>query len=329
MRLPAARWTVGSVLLLMGGGAVGAVSLDRPQRALLTVHYHACRHEWPQVLEASRRCPDNYTVISAVNLALYHTGRLNQDMFAYLQDPQALLLTGEDHSVLYWHKFDTLLDLGLVNLAEKNLTECMETFGAQPMILQRLALANLIKGKTGAARVYLGALQKTLFFDQWAKDYLTRLDADLALASDTEMQQRRAHLLRKDSTAFFYAQEPMLAALVEQGGQNRMAFEYLMAWYLLTKQLDKLVQNLPRLSEFGYAAIPPLYQEATLIYATRHPVPLGNFSISAQTQQRIKHFSEIFNRYGRDKNAAWPELARDYAGSYFLYFLYAGSPARQ
>jgi len=328
VRGPAVRWTLGSVFLLAAGGAVAAVSLDRPQKALLTVHYYACRHQWPQVLKASRRCPDNYTAINAVNRALYRAGRLNQDMFAYLQHPEALMLTGEDHSVLYWHKFDTLLDLGLVNLAEKDLTECLETFGAQPMILQRLALANLVKGKIGAARIYLGALQKTLFFDHWANDYLSRLDADPTLARDPEIQQQRAHLLRKDSTAFFYAQEPMLLALVEQGGQNRMAFEYLMAWYLLTKQLDKLVQNLPRLPEFGYTAIPPLYQEAALIYATRHPVPLGNLSISAEARQRIKHFSDIFNRYGRDKNAAWPELARDYAGSYFFYFIYAASPTR-
>jgi len=269
--------------------------------------------------------------MNAVNRALYHTGRLSQDMFAYVQHPEALMLTGEDHSVLYWHKFDTLLDLGLVNLAEKDLTECLETFGAQPMILQRLALANLVKGKMGAARIYLGTLQKTLFFSTWARDYLQRLDTDPTLASDPEMQQRRAHLLRKDSTAFFYAREPMLTALVAQGGQNRMAFEYLMAWYLLTKQLDKVVQIFPRLSEFGYTAIPPLHQEAIVIYAygMRRPVPLGNFSISDQTQQRFRSFSEIFNRYGRDRNAAWPELTRGYAGSYFFYYIYAAAPARQ
>jgi hypothetical protein len=156
--------------------------------------------------------------MNAVNLALYHTGRLSQDMFAYLQHSEALILTGEDHSVLHWHKFDTLLDLGLMNLAEKDLTECLETFGAQPMILQRLALANLVKGKIGAARIYLGALQKTLFFSTWARDYLSRLDGDPTLARDPQIQQQRAHLLRKDSTAFFYVHEPMLRSLVEQGG---------------------------------------------------------------------------------------------------------------
>ncbi|HSW02195.1 MAG TPA: hypothetical protein VLI39_18670, partial [Sedimentisphaerales bacterium] len=49
-------------------------------------------------------------------------------------------------SARYWHAFDTLIDLGLMNQAEKNLTECLETFGEQPLILERLATVNLVKG---------------------------------------------------------------------------------------------------------------------------------------------------------------------------------------
>jgi len=143
------------------------------------------------------------------------------------------------------------------------------------------------------------------------------------------VQHLRAVALRKDSTAFFYAPEPMLQSLVEQGSENRMAFEYLMAWHMMNKRLDKFVKNLGRLREFGCTAMPPLYQEATLIYATKYAVPLGDFSINPEVQQRIKRFSDIFNRYGRNKEAAFSELAGNFAGSYFFYFIYAASPARQ
>jgi hypothetical protein len=327
---PAVRWTIESSFLLGVGGAAAVVSLDGPQKALLAVHYYACHRMWPEVLQAARRCPDNYTVMNAVDRALYYTGRLNRDMFTYLQHPDALMITGEDHSVLYWHKFDTLIDLGLMNLAEKDLTECMETFGEHPMILQRLAMIDLVKGKIEAGRIYLGRLQKTLFFSTWAKDYLVWLEADPTLATDLEIQQLRTQALRKDSTVFFFAEEPMLSALVEQGGQNRMAFEYLMAWYMTTKQLEKLAPNLARLTEFGYTEIPPLYQEAAVIYAygTKKPVPLKGLTISPEAQRRIEHFTSVFNRYGRNKDAAFGELAKDYAGSYFFYFVYA-SPSAQ
>jgi hypothetical protein len=329
LRAPAIRWTLESAFLLAISAAVAVVSLDSSQKALLAVHYYACQRQWPQVLRVSRPCMDKYAVMNAVNRALYHTGRLNQDMFTYLQHPEALIFTGEDHALFYWHKLDTLIDLGLLNLAEKNFTECMEMFGEHPMILQRLALINLAKGKIEAGRIFLEKLRQTLFFSGWAQDYLKRLAADPTLAADPYMQQLRAQALRKDSTVFFYAPEPMLLALVEQGRQNRMAFEYLMASYMMEKRLDKFMKNLGRLPEFGYTALPPLYQEATLIYATKYPVPLGDFSISPEVQQRIKRFSDIFNRYGRNKEAAFSELAGNFAGSYFFYFIYAASPARQ
>ena len=59
---------------------------------------------------------------------------------------------------MYWHKFDTQLDLGLVNPAQKNFTECMETYGEHPLLLERLALINMVKGNTSAAKIYLKAL---------------------------------------------------------------------------------------------------------------------------------------------------------------------------
>jgi len=325
IRRRAFRWVVESVLVFATGGAVAFVALDRPQKALLAVHYYACHRMWPEVLQASRGGPDNYTVMNAVNRALYHTGRLNRDMFRYLQHPDGLMLMGDDYSVQYWHKFDTLIDLGLINQAEKNLAECMETFGAHPLILQRLALVNLVKGRNEAARIYLGALHKTLFFRAWARDYLSRLATDPTLASDPQIQQLRARMLRRDSPALFFTREPMLLALTEQDPPNRMAFEYLMAWYLLHKKSDKIVQHLARLPEHGYTEIPPLYQEAAVIYAygTKQPLPLSGLT---EAQRRIEHFSGIFNRYGRDKGAAFGELAREYAGSYFFYFIYASSP---
>jgi len=329
LRAPALRWTLESALLFTLGAAVAVVSLDRPQKALLAVHYYACQRQWPEVLRVSRGCMDNHAVMNAVDRALYHTGRLNQDMFTYLQNPDALIFTGADHAFFYWHKLDTLIDLGLLNLAEKNFTECMEMFGEQPMILQRLALVNLAKGKIEAGRIYLEKLRQTLFFSGWAQDYLKRLAADPTLAADPQMRQLRAQALRKDSTAAFYAPEPMLLALVEQGSGNRMAFEYLMALYMMDKRLDRFVKNLGRLPEFGYTALPPLYQEATLIYATKYPVPLGDFSISPEAKQRIKQFSDIVNRYGRNKEAAFRELAGSFAGSYLFYFFYTASPGRK
>jgi hypothetical protein len=321
----AVRWTVGSVVLLAVGGAVAVIALDREEQARLEVHYYACQRMWPEVLQAARRCPLDYSVMSAVNRALWHTGRLTRDMFAYPQHPDGLLSTGEDHILVYWNKFDTQIDLGLMNSAEKNLTECMEAFGEQPMILQRLAMVNMVKGSMDSAGIYLGALTKTLFYSRWARDCLDHLETDPNLSGDREIQDLRSRCLKKGDRVPFYAKEESLAALAAQDNHNRMAFEYLMAWYMQTKQLDKFVQNFRRLKDFGYTSIPPLYQEALLIYAygTNKRVDLAGYTISPEARRRIEHFSDVLSRYNRNKDAAFQELARDYYNSYFLYHMYA------
>ncbi len=319
---PIVKGTIGLAFLPAIAATVAFVGLDERQRTRLEVHYYACRQMWPEVLQAARRYPTDEFVMDAVNRALWHTGRLNRDMFSYPQHPDGLLHTGENRVLVYWNKFDTQIDLGLMNVAEKNLTECMETFGEQPMILQRLAMVNLVKGATDTARIYLGALNKTLFYSRWAKDYLARLETDPNLAGDREVQDLRARCLKQDHTALFYAREEMLVALAAQDNHNRMAFEYLMAWYLQTRQLDKFVRNVGRLGEFGYTAIPPLYQEALAIYAYPRN-KAAEYPISPEVRSRFESFSRIFNKYKNDKTAAMGELAATYRNSYLFYYIYA------
>jgi len=327
---PMFKWTAQSLVLFVIAGGVALACHSDKEKNLLTVHYYACRRMWAEVLEAAKRYPYNTSVINAVNRALYHTGRLGYDMFDFPQQPDALLLTGEDRVVAYWHKFDTQIDLGLMNMAQKNLTECMEVFGPQPMILKRLALANMVKGNMDSAGIYLGALSKTLFYADWAGQYLAKLDSDPNLSSDPAISRLRSACLQDDSAGLFYAKEKALLALQEQDSRNRMAFEYLMAWYMLNRQLDKIIQIVKRLNDFDYAEVPRLYEQAVLIYVygQKQPVYLEGRQADPEVRQQIEHFSRVFNSYGRNKRAAYPALARDYGNSYFFYHIYGFSAAK-
>ncbi|MFH1716412.1 MAG: DUF6057 family protein [Planctomycetota bacterium] len=307
------------------------ISHDTKKRGLLGVQYYACHRMWPEVLRAAGQRPESPLVVNAVNRALYHTGRLGYDMFSWPQHPDALILTGQDRLLTCWHKFDTQLDLGLLNMAQKNLVECMEVFGAQPMILQRLALIDMVKANYGSARIYLGALSKTLFHAAWANNYLAKLQSDPNLSTDERIQHLRAVRMEKDYPSVFFPRERMLCDLLEKNNKNRMAFEYLSAWYMLNRQLEKSIGNLERLSDFDYRELPPLYEEVVLIYAygTKKPVRLASYQPKREARLRIEQFSQVFNRYGRNKPAAFDELARDYGDSYFFYHIYGISGVRK
>ena len=121
------------------------------------------------------------------------------------------------------------------------------------------------------------------------------------------------------------SKETLLLALLEKNGQNRMAFEYLMAWYLLNKQLPKFRKQAERLSNMGYKELPCHFEEAILlyVYGTKQPLSLSGYQPRARLQEQIGHFLQILDRYKGDKQAALAELAKYHRDTYFFYYLYA------
>lgn len=325
------RWGLGSAVLLGATAAAALLSYDAVQKATFQVHSYACRRMWPEVLQVARGASRSFSTMNAVNRALYHTGRLGAEMFAWPQHADALLLTGQDQDMTFWTKFDTQMDLGLINAAQKNYTECLEVYGPHPLILERLALVNLVKGNGGAARIYLGALSKTLSHARWADDCIARLEADPILATDERIVQWRSVCMEEDSPTIFAPAERQLQTLLRENGRNRMAFEYLMATYMLNRQLDKFVAHLDRLDALGYGAFPRHYEEAILVYAyaTRRSVFLHGRRIDPRNRQRIEQFSQTLNRHNKDRQAALRELAAGYGDCYFFYNLYGLSGVKR
>jgi hypothetical protein len=280
---------------------------------------------WQQILETSARHPTNKYINHAADRALFHTGRLTQDMFAYGQQPDGLMLTSETATPLgMWRLFDTYIDLGQINLAQYSLAMLMDIYGEQPIFLKRLALVNMIKGDTHAARVYLGALSRTLFEAGWAKIYLEKIEHDPNLSTDEEIQRLRSMMPATDRD-FSSLNENIFFDLLDRNRHNRMAFEYLEAFYLLTNQLEKFVGMLDRLNDFDYDKIPRVYEEAMLLYSynTRKKIELPGREISKESRQRFDSFIMVYtDRYKKNKQAAFNELAKDYGDTYLFYYIY-------
>ncbi len=328
---PKLRWIIESSLLLIIAGGTVYLNHNENLRTQFQVDYFAYHRMWPELLKAARKNPTDPLIIHSVNRALYHTGRLGYEMFSWPQHPDYLFLINPVYRWHYWRNFDVYLDIGLINIAENDLTECLEGLGDRPMILQKLALINLVKANTDTARIYLNTLNKTIFHADWAKHYLELLQTDPNLSSDEYIQQLRSLTLNKDYYTLALPTYTMLYLLLEENSQNRMAFEYLMAWYMLTRHLDNFVKNIERLKDFGYPQIPTHYEEASLVYVagTGKPFHISGYRVSDTLRQRIEDFGRILSNYSQDKRAAYSELASKYRDTYFFYFLYAPSETKE
>jgi len=324
---PKLRWVSESLLLLAIAGGTVFLSRDDNLKTRFKVDYYAYHKMWPELLTSAQHNPENPFIAHAVNRALYHVGQLGYYMFSWPQHPDYLFLSDKKYKWMYWQIFDVFLDIGVINIAENALTECLEGLGDRPMVLQRLALINMVKGNLGSAKIYLGALSKTLFNADWAKHYLDLLETDPDLSTDKYIQHLRSLCLDKDCLTHSLLMEKTLSWLLERNSQNRMAFEYLMARYMLNKHLGKLVRNFERLHDFDYPELPTHYEEAALIYVyrTRKPLNLSGYLSSLQKRRQIEDFSRILSGYGGDKQAASKELSTKFRNTYFFYYMYAPS----
>jgi hypothetical protein len=124
----------------------------------------------------------------------------------------------------------------------------------------------------------------------------------------------------------------MFLDLFDKNSRNRMAFEYLEAYYLLTNQLDKFIGALGRLDDFDYSGLPRAYEEAILLYSylTKKKIEIPGCEISVKSRERFDGFNNIYiGRYRASKMLALNELAKDYGDSYFFYYLYGLSGVKK
>jgi hypothetical protein len=326
--LPVLRWTFGPAVLISLAGGLAFYAPDDYRRTLFEVDFYASRQMWPRVLQVGRSYSAGRPVAHAIDRALYHTGRLGYDMFAYSQSPDALLLTNQMHVSDFWRKIDMYLELGHLNLAENALCECTEFYGEQPYILKRQALINLAKGRRESAEVYLRALCRTVPERGWARAYLRRLAEDPELKTDAGIQHLRSIMVRADHVAAISPEDILLDPL-RANPKNRMAFEYLMALYMFSRRLDSLAEHYPLVEQMGYRELPRLYQEALLLHVvrTKTAFDLRGLDNSPDLYRRFEDFNTIIKQHGNNPKAAFAELARRYGDSYFFYHLYRTSGA--
>jgi len=295
--------------------------LNGQTKAFLAVDYLAWHGRWPEALSAAQNNPGNPFVACTVAQASYHTGVLTRQL-PILAKPADLLLF-EEKQQSHWRKSDLYYDLGYLNMALHHLTESVEFYGERPILLRRLALVNLALGNFSTAKVFLGTLARAPFQGRWARGYLQQLAGNSKLDGDEEVRRLRQLMVRNDTVVVLSLDEELLM-LLGANRQNRMAFEYLMTYYLMTKNLRGFAINISRVNDFPGFQIPPLWDEALLLAGRKlgAPVEVAGHAISREAMTRVERVTQSVGQSGNDLGLAAAELAADYAGTYSYYWYF-------
>jgi len=313
--------------------AVLAVGLyfgyDKTHRQIVLMNCLSRQGRWSEVLELGSRLPKNIYNINCnhdINRALYHAGRLAYDMLCFPQNPHAFLLTHdkEESSTTQLKMCDTFIELGNIDYAEKLASEFLVEKGAAGLILEKLAWINIIKEQECTARIYLNALKKDLIYRYRAASMLSSLNSGFEPDEAAYIHRINSYIRRNGNARLNKESiEEMLTGLIGHNPGNRMAFEYLMACYLLAGQLDKIAENIGRLNHLGYQEVPTLYEEAMLIYygSRGQKLNLNEFNIKRETIERYKRFVQLCNSMQVQNRQVVPlHMIGEFGTSYFFYY---------
>lgn len=329
------RRAIQTVTVLLAAGAVGWFSRDARTKVVLLADYYSQRAMWPEVLDAVDGAPRGMCDVRCnrnIMLALYHTGRLGDEMFRYPlvwgEDPCAA--PAEEWNAHSFFQFSRLyLELGQVNRAERCACEAFETMGNLPALLEHLAIINIVKDRSETARMFLTVLGKNPLHRRTARKMLQQLAEDPRLESDRRIREIRRSAIRADSVAP-QSIEDILLSLLGSNPRNKMAFEFLMVHYLCAGHPSKVVEHLEQVAGFDYPRLPGHFQEAILIHSivTRGQLSPPEGPLDPEIVNRAAEFANLVGRHGSNADAARAAaVAAGFGDMYFFYFGFGESGA--
>lgn len=290
---------------------------------IMTYDYLARNERWNDILKyAERKPPRNYLSLAMLNLSLAKTGQLGNRMFTYDQHGvNGLFLPFNREYVTAIMGNEILYQLGLTNASQEYAFESMETIpnmGKSARVIKRLAETNLINGQYKVSEKYLKILENTIFYRKWAKNALTVLNNEEKINDDAAWAEKRKFSVRNDY--FFHIKniEAVLNRMVKEHPDNKMAFEYLMAFYMINKDIRNFINLIPAMEKMEYSKVPVSYQEAVMyIIGLNNDDPITNSPpyVSQDTKLRMKAYADIYTRYP----GARERLEKRFAGTYWFY----------
>lgn len=201
--------------------------------------FMACHQQWNRILETvDAEHPNNQIGVTVQNLALAMNGMLVSHLAEYSQNGMlGLLPEVQRDATSPLPTAEAFYQLGMIYVAQRTVFEAQEAildFQKSARCYKRLAETNLILGSYEVSRKYLSALQKTLFYSDWANETMKLLGEEKAIEKHPEYGRLRK-MASKDNYFFSDNVTPdMLKKLYLSNKDNRIAYQYMLASFALT-----------------------------------------------------------------------------------------------
>ena len=283
-------------------------SFDEMTYDLIDYDFLVRTEQWDKIIEKAEKKPATTPLgVSCVNLALSQKGQLADRLFEFYQNGgEGLFPTFTRDMISPVSTAEIFFRLGMVNDAERYMFEAQEAIPnhrKSARLTRRIIECEIINGNYQVAAKLLRRLQKTLFYSNWANQTMALLGNEKAINQHPIYGKLRKYREKKQDFLFSDREmDQMLGLLFLNDNHNRMAYEYLMCYELLQRDLEKFVQYYPLGRFVGYDHIPRSFQEILIgnwmkTHSDPRTIP---YSVDAQNVNNTLNFIQLYMQNPKD-----------------------------
>lgn len=304
-------------------------SFDEMTYELIDYDFLVRTEQWDKIIEKAEKKPATTPLsVSCVNLALSQKGMLADRLFEFYQNGgEGLFPTFTRDMISPVSTAEIFFRLGMVNDAERYMFEAQEAipnYRKSARLTRRIIECDIINGNYKVAAKLLRRLQKTLFYSNWANQTMALLGNEKAINRHPIYGKLRKYREKKQDFLFSDREmDQMLGLLFLNDNHNRMAYEYLMCYELLQRNMEKFVQYYPLGRFVGYDHIPRTFQEILIgnwmkTHSDPRTIP---YSVDAQNVNNTLNFIQLYMQNPKD-----PQLGQQpYVSNAWHYVMVQGA----
>ena len=304
-------------------------SFDEMTYELIDYDFLVRTEQWDKIIEKAEKKPATAPLsVSCVNLALSQKGMLADRLFEFYQNGgEGLFPTFTRDMISPVSTAEIFFRLGMVNDAERYMFEAQEAipnYRKSARLTRRIIECDIINGNYKVAAKLLRRLQKTLFYSNWANQTMALLGNEKAINRHPIYGKLRKYREKKQDFLFSDREmDQMLGLLFLNDNHNKMAYEYLMCYELLQRDMEKFMQYYPLGRFVGYDHIPRTFQEILIgnwmkTHSDPRTIP---YSVDAQNVNNTLNFIQLYMQNPKD-----PQLGQQpYVSNAWHYVMVQGA----
>ena len=298
---------------------------DRRAEMLNRMNFDLQRGNWDSVMALGKAFSgSNRLSCYFTNIALLESGQMPYRMFQYRQiGTVGMFLDWQLTYFSLWYAGEIYYRLGMIAEAEHCAFEALVSSPKEPnaATMRRLVITNIERRDSVVACKYLRYFDHSFAYRKWAqqqRSYLALAMADSTFhVPDTPTPSRC-------SDFFITYQQPELALLrlLETNPKHRMAFEYLMSYYMLQKNIEMVKWCMDHyFGNFDYPDIPIHYEEALLVYQNvmqENDDFFNQYPVSRVTRERFERYAQTI-KAAQNSKRQFEQFEKQFGDTYWYY----------